>query len=515
VEVAFSCAEVQAEPPVEREPKDGFPREPEGRLSAAVGPLSGGSTRRLAVRGSLWVVGSLLVIQVVKFFSNIFLARLLNPEIFGLTALAAAFAMGMEMFSDLGVSASIIQHQRGDDARFLNTAWTIQVLRGLLIGAALALIALPVAWLYEDSRLALIFVLTGGMAVLSGFNSTAIVTLNRNLAARQVCIFNVLSDVVTTGVIILVALFSPTAFAIILGWYTRSIYRLIGSHWLNRGVANRFCWDPEVRRALFTFGKWVFVSTAITFLANQTDRLLLGQLGSLAVLGVYGMALMVAAVPQQFGRCLTEMVLFPLFAKQARTDVSLLERKVLVARRLVLSAGLVATLGAMTASPWFFRLWYDTRYADAGWLAQVLCVYMWFTGLQFSADRALVAMGATPVLALANGVNAAVTVVGCIVGYWLGGLSGFTVGLCFSTLASHLVIQRALARRGIHITGQDVFYSLLLLALGTLGALGPRIVATLHGDELSLGVSLALGLPALAIAGAWALSVAWKEVVKR
>jgi O-antigen/teichoic acid export membrane protein len=497
---AAACAEVQADPPAERGPRE---------------RAAGGGTRGLAVRGSIWVVGSLLIIQVIKIISNVLLARLLTPEIFGLTALAAAFALGLEMFSDLGVSASIIQHQRGDDARFLNTAWTIQVLRGLLIGAALALIALPVTWLYEDPRLALVFALTGGMAALSGFNSTAIFTLNRNLAVRQVCIFNVLCDVVTTAVILLIALFSPTAFAIILGWYARSIYRLVGSHWLNRGVPNRFCWDPEARRALFTFGKWVFVSTAITFLANQTDRLLLGRLGSLAALGVYGMALMVATVPQLFGRCLTEMVLFPLFAKQARADVSLLESKVLVARRLVLSAGLVATLGAMVAAPWFFRLLYDARYADAGWLAQILCVYMWFTGLQFSADRALVAVGATRVLALSNGVNAAVTVVGCVVGYWLGGLLGFTIGLCFSTLVSHLVIQRALARRGIHITGQDAVYSLLLLALAALGALGPRLVAALHGEDLSLGVSLALGLPALAVAGAWALRVAWKEVVKR
>src|SRR5262249_39026667 len=185
-----------------------------------------------------------------------------------------------------------------------------------------AMLALPVSWVYHVPRLVPRFALTPGTAVIAGFNSTALFTLNRHLAIRQVSLFNLLGDVVTTAAIILSALWSPTAWAILIGWYARSLYRLAYSHRLNRQRPNRFCWDPVSRRALFAFGKWVFVSTAITFLANQADRLLLGRLGSLETLGVYGLALTVATVPQQLGRSLAQTVLFPLFAKQARDDVS-------------------------------------------------------------------------------------------------------------------------------------------------------------------------------------------------
>lgn len=492
------------------------PSETEAPAQVESREAKGGETlRQLAVRGSLWVAGSLLIVQVIKVLSNVVLARLLNPEIFGLVTVAAVIGLGLELFSDIGIGSLIIQHQRGDEPRFLNTVWTIQVLRGLMIAAILALIAVPIARLYENSTLAMVLILSSGTAMISGFNSTALYTMNRNLAVWQICTLNILCDAMATGATILFALVTPTVWAVMFGGYVRAIIRLGTSHWLNTDVPNRFGWDAESRHALLTFGKWHFVSSGIVFFANQADRLLLGRLGSMETLGIYGLAMTVATTPQLFGQKLAQMVLYPLFAKQAREDVALLERKVLRARRLVLSAGLSAVLAAVLASPWFFHFLYDERYWEAGWLAQVLCFYTWFSGLQLSADRALLAVGDTRSLALSNAVNLGVTILGCVGGYWLGGLLGFTIGLCFSTLASHVIIQVALARRGIHVARQDAVYTFWLLTLSAVGAIGPRIVATLVGSEPSLGMSLTLGLSALTVAGCWTLWVAWEEVLKR
>jgi O-antigen/teichoic acid export membrane protein len=460
-------------------------------------------------------VGSVLTFHIIKVFSNVILAKLLSPESFGLAYLATVIGTGLEMASDIGIGPNFIQHRHGDDPRFHNTAWTIQLLRSLMIAAALVLLAVPISRVYQDARLAKILVLSGGVAVISGFNSTALYTLDRRLAFRQSSILRILGDVVSTGATIISALMTPTVWAIIIGGYVAAIFRLVASHWINTGVPNRFCWDTDSRRELLVFGKWVLVSTAITFFANQTDRLLLGRLESLELLGVYGLALTVATVPQMFGQRMATMVLFPLLAKQARMDIAQLEPKLLRARRVVLSAGLVTVLGVMLASPWFFRVLYDQRYAAAGWITQILCVYMWFSGLQLSADRALLAMGDARSLALSNGVNVVVTVLGCIAGQILGGLLGFTIGLCFSTLASHVVIQIALARRGIDIVGQDAVYTSSLLTLGIIGALGPRVMSASGWAEPSLEMSLALGGPILLGTGGWALWIARHEMLKR
>ena len=92
--------------------------------------LSGDGLRAKAMRGSAMTIISFGGQNVLRLGSNLILTRLLFPEAFGLMALVQVFMGGLQMFSDLGIQASIIQNSRGDDPDFLNTAWTIQVIRG-------------------------------------------------------------------------------------------------------------------------------------------------------------------------------------------------------------------------------------------------------------------------------------------------------------------------------------------------------------------------------------------------
>ena len=65
------------------------------------------------------------------------------PEAFGIMALVNVLIQGLTMFSDVGIEPAIVQHRRGDEPRFYNTAWTVQILRGfvLLLGRVLARVA--------------------------------------------------------------------------------------------------------------------------------------------------------------------------------------------------------------------------------------------------------------------------------------------------------------------------------------------------------------------------------------
>ena len=87
------------------------------------------SLKSLALKGSVWTLGGYGIAQLLRLVSNVVLAKLLFPEAFGLMVLVTIFMQGIAMFSDIGIIPSIIQNKRGDDPRFLNTAWTIQVIR--------------------------------------------------------------------------------------------------------------------------------------------------------------------------------------------------------------------------------------------------------------------------------------------------------------------------------------------------------------------------------------------------
>jgi O-antigen/teichoic acid export membrane protein len=83
--------------------------------------------------------------QAMRLASNLVLTRLLFPEAFGMMALVSVFIVGLTMFSDVGVGPSILQHRRGDDRDFLNTAWTVQVIRGGILWIMTLALALRIS----------------------------------------------------------------------------------------------------------------------------------------------------------------------------------------------------------------------------------------------------------------------------------------------------------------------------------------------------------------------------------
>jgi hypothetical protein len=93
---------------------------------------SSASLNRLALSGVIWTIAGYGASQVMRFGGNLILTRLLLPEYFGLMALVNIPIIGLQLFSDVGIIPSIVQNKRGDEPGFYNTAWTLQIVRGIL-----------------------------------------------------------------------------------------------------------------------------------------------------------------------------------------------------------------------------------------------------------------------------------------------------------------------------------------------------------------------------------------------
>src|SRR5580693_6285452 len=109
---------------------------------------------KLFVRGSIWSLVQYGSGQLIRLGSNLILWRLLYPDAFGLMAIVNSFIVGLAMFSDIGIGQNVVRHERGDEPDFLNTIWTIQVLRGLALMVLAIAGAIPVAHFYHQRELA-------------------------------------------------------------------------------------------------------------------------------------------------------------------------------------------------------------------------------------------------------------------------------------------------------------------------------------------------------------------------
>ena len=191
------------------------------------------SLRSLVARASLWSVGGMAASQLLRLASNLVLTRLLFPQAFGLLAIVTSFRVGLEMFSDVGVGPSIIREPRGEDPVFLNTAWTLQVIRGLVLWGGSILIAYPLALLYNEEQIVWIFPVTGVIVAIAGFRSTSWFVLSRRLELRKVELLQVCVQVVGATVMIVWALLHPTVWALVVGGAALVTFRSTMRAWLS------------------------------------------------------------------------------------------------------------------------------------------------------------------------------------------------------------------------------------------------------------------------------------------
>ena len=227
--------------------------------------------------------------------SNLILTRLLFPEVFGLMALVTACMVGMAMFSDVGITPAIMQNKRGDEPDFLNTAWTIQVIRGVLLWLSTFLLAYPLSVFYGEELLLYLLPAAGLTLIITGFNPTRIATADRHLIVGRVVFWDIVSQGLGVVVMVLLAWQLQSIWALIIGMVTGSLLKVLLMYFFLPGLKNSFHFEAEAARDLINFGKWIFLSTASGFLILQGDKIVLGKYISLHNLGIYNIAYFLAS----------------------------------------------------------------------------------------------------------------------------------------------------------------------------------------------------------------------------
>ncbi|NJK41527.1 MAG: oligosaccharide flippase family protein [Acaryochloridaceae cyanobacterium SU_2_1] len=423
------------------------------------------SFKKLLIRGTLWTLLGYGGGQVLRFAGNLILTRLLFPDLFGLMALTHIFVIGLELFSDLGLNWSVIQNKRGDDPVFLNTAWTVDVLRGCLLWLGCWCIAWPVAQLYGYPDLAWLIPLVGLSTIFSGFKSTAIATLERHLKVKEQVFFELTSQAIGLTVMVVWAYLSPGILALALGGLTTSFIKMVWSHYLIPGPKNKFAWEKESLTELLTLGRWIFFSTALTFLAEQTDRLMLGSIFPLGLLGVYGIALTLSDLPYQVMMSISNKVIFPAINKNIDQPQDLLFAKILRNRQPFLWASIALILGLVSCGDLLIKTLYDQRYLEATWMLPLLALGIWPRLLSQINEPYLCALGKFQYLTLGNFSRLVFTVLGIWLGSKYFGHPGAVIGIALNDLFYYLVINYGLWRQGLNALWQDGLATGLLLGL--------------------------------------------------
>lgn len=405
--------------------------------------------------------------NLLRLAGNLILTRLLFPEVFGIMALVQVVMTGLSMFSDIGVRASIVQNARGTDTAFLNTAWTLQIARGVLLWAATWVMAAPVAAFYETPILAQLLPVAGLAALFQGLNSTKLALANRALTLGRVTVIEIGAAVVNLGMIIALAVAWESVWALVIGSLTGPFLIMVLSHLVLPGPTNRLRFDPAAARDLMRFGKYIFLSTLAGFLISQADRAILGKFVSLSDLALYNIAFLFASIPLLIQRRMNDKVIFPLYSRRPPRESPENYRNIARARFLMIAAAMaLASVLAVAGNPLIIWL-YDPRYEAAGVLVVLIAVAT-LPNLAISPYGAMIlAAGDSGRFAAMMILLAGLRTVILLVGISQFGVIGAALSPLVATLVLYPLVIWFIRPYGGWVPRHDLVFSVIATGIGT------------------------------------------------
>lgn len=370
--------------------------------------------------------------QIIRFVSNVLLAQFLLPDTFGLMSTVTVMAVGLHMFSDFGIVQNVVRHPNGEDRQFLNTAWTLQIVRGVviwLVAVAIAcglLVAAGLGWVaqtYADPRMPWVIMATAFTAVLQGMESTKALVERRHMRWKrltQIDLSNQLAGVVITATM---AWWTQSIWALVAGNIFVAFSKTVLTHCAIEGPTNRLCWDRDVLRELLSFGKWVFMSSILFFLAANADRLILPALVTPTMMGLYAIAFTIISAPTQVVATLAGNIALPALSEVLRDRPSQLRQVTIKFQKLSDYFLMPTAAMVFVAGPSIVGLFYSAAFQEAGAILSILAI----GGISFRygvVEQCYLVMGQPQIFTLINVVRFVGSYAAIPLAFYQGGFQG-------------------------------------------------------------------------------------------
>jgi len=317
---------------------------------------------RASISSALWVGGTHALMVLLKLVSTIVLSRLLFPEAFGEILIVMSIFTLIELVSDVGLQGSIINNPRGEkDASFVNTIWTLKILRALMISGVLILVSMSAHLVYENiEQLDYYLRIAALNAFILGFTSTKVQQMERRMHMMRPAIVQIGARAIALASTIIFAIMEPSAAAIMWGESVAALATVVLSHFFLQGTSNAFFIERAAFNVAFRYGKWIFLSTLLTWVVQESNKFVLGLIMTAEIIGFYALAFNIASIIKGFLTQFANRWTFPMYTKLLGTeslDITALRIRLVIA---VLAGVAIAILGGF--SSYIVDLVYDDRY---------------------------------------------------------------------------------------------------------------------------------------------------------
>jgi O-antigen/teichoic acid export membrane protein len=322
------------------------------------------------IRGGFWVFALRFTNRGFGFVRKIVLARLLAPEDFGLLGIAFLSISTLETFSQTGFQAALVQ-KKADIRPYLDTAWTVSAIRGVILFGVLFISAPLVAEFFGSSQATLIIRVIGVTVLLSGFSNIGIIFFQKELEFKKQFFYQLSVTLTNFGVAIVLAFLLKNVWALVWGGLAASFVQLFMSY-IVHSYRPRLRFEKAKFDQLFRFGKWVLGQSMVIFLITQGDDIFVGKMLGVTALGFYQMAYTISNL------CATEIthvisgVTFPAYSKM-QDDLERIKQACLRVLRLTCAISFPLAAGIIILAPALTQVILTEKWIPMVSALQVMC----------------------------------------------------------------------------------------------------------------------------------------------
>jgi len=408
---------------------------------AAAPPQDAEGVGRKVALGSAFMVAARLAVRGIAVISSLILVRLLLPEDFGLISLAGAMIAIAEVMTMTGVGMAVIRHPDADRALY-DTAWTMNLLRCLLLGGLFAGTAHWQAELLGDARIGPILMVVGLTTALSGLSSAGLYRLQRELRFNLVFRLELVTKLSAFIITITLAVLQRNYWCLVLGNLAALSMTLPYGYWI-APHRPRLCLARW--RELFGFSKWMIASNTCSAIESQSASLSVGRILGLPTLGIWQISWQLAAVP------VTELAVpirGPVYAGYARVrhDAALLRRHFLAGFGLLVAVVVPLSVGIALVAPEVERIALGPAFAGADVVIAFCAFYVLIDALGHFTFNLFIVLGAQPRMVAVHALVVLLRVPAVVAGAYLAGVEGVGLALVVTALLGAIAWHREMAR---------------------------------------------------------------------
>lgn len=450
------------------------------------------SLRQASLSGARWTLIARIGLQLITWPITLLVMRLLEPDDYGLFAMAMLVSGFITLFSELGLGVALVQAVQVSPEQ-QRAAASVLLLLNAAIALAIIAVAPLVAWVFKEPEVTLVMWVLTAELLMAAWAMVPLAMLERALKFREISIAQISGGVAGSLATLAAAWVDVDVWALVAGTLTTAAVRGVVCIYFHGGLVLPGRVRMETLRPMVKISSHVLAVRGLWYWSGQADQLVLGRMLYAQALGFYNVAAQLAMLPAGKAMEVVNRVSLPVLSR-LQSDAAGVRWTYRRLVGLLALYGMGVCWGLAAVAPEFVELVLGAKWLPAAVPLALLSLVAPLRMFCAFNNTVVTACGrpeaATRELALASVLLP--TAVGA--GAWFGGLRGASLAWVAAYPAVYLVSTHLTARAiGLHRRhALSAMWRPLLAGAVMLGAV--TLVRHALGTEVPVGWRLAAGI---------------------